>query len=212
MAGRHKRGTPRTQTELLPPSVEDYVGQHSVVRVIDAYVQGLDMARLGFSRSEPARTGRPGYAPDDLLRLYLYGYWNRLSSSRKLEVECKRNLELMWLLGRLSPDHKAISEFRRINGQAFREACAQFVQWLREVKLISAEEPVVAIDGSKFKACAARESVVNAEQLGAQREKLERQIGAYLEALDEADRQEEAETIRAGGRRCRRSAAWSGPW
>lgn len=189
--GQHKRGTPRTQTELLPPTIEDYVGADSVSRVIDAYVAGVDMAALGFRRSAPAHTGRPSYAPDDLLKLYLYGYWNRLCSSRKLELECRRNLEVMWLLGRLSPDHKTIAEFRRVNPKALRNACAAFVRCLREMKVSSAEEPVVAIDGSKFKACAARGSVVNAEQLAKRQRKVERQINDYLEELDRGDQREE---------------------
>ena len=189
--GHHKRGTPRTQTELLPPTIEDYVGGDSIARVIDAYVSGVDMAQVGFGRSAPAHTGRPSYAPDDLLKLYLYGYWNRLCSSRKLESECRRNLEVMWLLGRLSPDHKTIAEFRRVNAKALREACAAFVGCLREMKVISAEAPVVAIDGSKFKACAAKGSVLDAEQLAKQQKKIERQINDYLEELDRGDQREE---------------------
>lgn len=189
--GHHKRGTPRTQTELLPPTIEDYVGGDSISRVIDAYVSGVDMAGVGFGRSAPAHTGRPSYAPDDLLKLYLYGYWNRLCSSRKLESECRRNLEVMWLLGRLSPDHKTIAEFRRVNAKALREACAAFVRCLREMKVISAEAPVVAIDGSKFQASAAKGSVLNAEQLSKRQSKIERQINDYLEELDRGDQREE---------------------
>lgn len=193
MAGQHKRGRPRSQTAFLPPCVEDYVGTHNVVRVIEAYVAGLDMVALGFAKSVPAGTGRPAYAPDDLLRLYVYAYLNRLGGSRKLEVECQRNLELMWLMAELAPDHKTIAEFRRVNAEALRKVCADFVQFLREVKLVGGEEPVVAIDGSKFKACAARHSVVNAEQLAKQREKLEKKIAEYLRELEEADRQDEAQ-------------------
>jgi transposase len=191
MAGQHKRGIPRDQTALLPPTIEDYVGADSVARVIDAYVSGLDMAKLGFKRAVAADTGRPGYAPEDLLRLYLYGYWKRLGGSRKLEEACGCNLEVMWLMRQLRPDDWTICAFRRANGKAFRTACAQFVQFLREAALVGGEAPVVAIDGSKFKACASKNSVPNAEQLKKQREKIEKQIDRYLEELDEADRREE---------------------
>lgn len=194
MARQHKRGIPRTQTALLPPTIEDYAGPQSVARLIDEYVNGLDMMALGFARSVAADTGRPGYAPDDLFRLYLYGYWNRLGGSRKLEVECQRNLELMWLMGQLAPDHKTIAEFRRVNGEVFRRVCAQFVQFLREAKLVGGEEPVVAVDGSKFKACASKQSLLNAEQLAKERQKVEKRIAEYLEQMDEADRQEEGES------------------
>lgn len=197
MAGRHKRGRPRSQTALLPAAVEDYVGPHNVARVIEMYVSGLDMVALGFAKSVPAATGRPAYAPDDLLRLYLYAYLNRLGGSRKLEVECQRNLELMWLMGELVPDHKTIAEFRRVNAAAFGRVCAEFVEFLREAKLVGGEEPVVTIDGSKFKANAARHSVVNAEQLAKQREKVEKKIAEYLEELDEADRQDQGQPTAA---------------
>lgn len=193
MGHEHKRGIARTQTALLPPAVEDYVEARSVVRLIDRYVSGLDMAALGFARSVAAATGRPGYAPDDLLGLYLYGYWNRVRSSRRLEVECKRNLEVMWLMGQLAPDHKTIADFRRVNAAPFEAACAQFVQFLREVKLVGGEAPVVAVDGSKFKACASKKSVVDAEQMAKERKKIERRIAEYLEEMDEADRVEDGE-------------------
>ena len=191
--GKHKRGLARTQTALLPPAVEDYVGEHSLVRVIEAFVSELDLRELGFQNSVPANTGRPGYAPDDLLSLYLYGYWNRVRSSRRLEAECKRNLELMWLLNQLTPDHKSIAEFRRINAPAFQKACAQFVQLLRCAGLLGAEKSVVAVDGSNFKASASKASLMNAEQLAKQRAKTEQRIAEYLAQLDEADRQEQAE-------------------
>lgn len=193
MATKHKRGIARTQTALLPAAVEDYVGAHSIVRVIDEYVNGLDMVALGFDKSMSAPTGRPAYAPDDLLRLYLYGYWNRVRSSRKLEIECKRNLEAMWLMSQLAPDHKTIADFRRVNARPFQLMCAQFVQFLREQKLVGGDAPVVAIDGSKFKASAAKASLVTAEQAAKQREKIKKRIAEYLEQMDEADRQEAAE-------------------
>jgi transposase len=137
--------------------------------------------------------GRPPYAPDDLLKLYLYGYWNRVRTSRKLEAECKRNLEVMWLLGTLSFDHKTIADFRRDNAKPFKTVCAQFVQFLREAQLVGGEAPVVAVDGSKFKASASKASLVNAEQAAKQREKIEARVAEYLKELDEADRQSEGE-------------------
>lgn len=193
MAHQHKRGTPRTQTSLLPASIEDYVEAGTMVRLIDEYVSGLDMVGLGFAKSVPAHTGRPGYAPDDLLRLYLYGYWQRMRSSRRLELECTRNLEVMWLLGELKPDHKTIAEFRRVNGGAFGAACAQFVQFAREVRLIGGEAAIVAVDGSKFKASASKKSVPTAEQLQKEQKRIERRIADYLAEMDEADREEDAQ-------------------
>lgn len=190
---KHKRGIPRTQTALLPPAVEDYVAAHSLTRVIDAYVNGLGMGALGFEKSVPAATGRPSYAPDDLLKLYLYGYWNRIRSSRELEAECKRNVEVMWLLGQLAPDHKTIADFRRLNGGPLQVVCAQFVQFLREVELVGGEAPVVAVDGSKFKASASKASLVSAEQAARQRERIQQRIAEYLAQLDEADRREEGQ-------------------
>lgn len=193
MAHQHKRGIARTQTALLPPAVEDYVGAYSLVRVIDRYVDGLDMGALGFKKSVPLGEGRPPYAPDDLLKLYLYGYWHRIRASRKLEAECQRNLELMWLLGTLSFDHKTIADFRRENAQAFKAVCAQFVQFLRAAQLVGGEAPVVAIDGSKFKACAAKSSLVSAEQAAKERAKIEQRVAEYLKQMDEADRQDTQE-------------------
>ena len=193
MTSKHKRGIARTQTALLPPAVEDYVSAHNVVRVVDEYVSGLNMLELGFDKSVAAYTGRPSYAPDDLLRLYLYGYWNRVRSSRRLEIECHRNLEVMWLMGQLAPDHKTIADFRAINAEPFGAVCAKFVQFLRATKLVGGEAPVVAIDGSKFKASASKASLVNAEQAAKQREKIKKRIAEYLEQMDEADREEETE-------------------
>ena len=193
MGQQHKRGLARTQTALLPPAVEDYVGKHALVRVIDRYVDGLDMAGLGFKKSVPLGEGRPPYAPDDLLKLYLYGYWNRVRTSRKLEAECRRNLEMMWLLGQLVFDHKTIANFRRENAQAFKAACAQFVQFLRGAQLVGGEAPVVAVDGSKFKASASQASLVSAEQAAKQRARIEQRVAQYLEQMDEADGQEAAE-------------------
>jgi transposase len=197
MGHQHKRGLARTQTALLPPAVEDYVGKHALVRVIDAYVNGLDMVALEFKHSVVLGEGRPPYAPDDLLKLYLYGYWNRVRTSRRLEAECQRNLEVMWLLGTLVFDHKTIADFRRVNAQPFKTVCAQFVQFLREAQLVGGEAPVVAVDGSKFKASASKASLVNAEQAAKQRAKIEARVAEYLKQLDGADRQGEGEPAAA---------------
>ena len=193
MAHQHKRGIARTQTALLPPAVEDYVGAHALVRVIDRYVERLDMVALGFKKSVPLGEGRPPYAPDDLLKLYLYGYWNRVRSSRKLEVECQRNLEVMWLLGMLVFDHKTIADFRRENAPAFKAVCAQFVQFLRCAQLVGGEAPVVAVDGSKIKASASQASLVSAEQAAQQRARIAQRVAEYLAQMDAADRQEAAQ-------------------
>lgn len=191
--GKHIRGLARTQTALLPMSVEDYVEPDSVPRLIDTYVNGLDMRALGFAGCVPADTGRPGYAPDDLFKLFLYGYMSRIRSSRRLETECRRNLEVMWLMVQLTPDHKSIAEFRRINVKALQNACAEFTGFLREAELIGGEAPLVAVDGSRFKANAAKSSLLNAEQLTKERAHVEQRVAAYLEQMEQTDREEAAQ-------------------
>ena len=191
--GQHIRGMARTQTALLPLCVEDFVGADSLPRVIDAYVNGLNLRALGFSGCVPADTGRPGYAPDDLFKLFLYGYINRVRSSRRLEMECKRNVEVMWLMGQITPDHKSIAEFRRINVKALQGACSAFTCFMREAGLIAGDAPIVAVDGSRFKASAAKSSLMNAEQLAKERARIERRVGEYLAQLEEADREEVAQ-------------------
>ncbi len=157
-----------------------------LVRVIEAYVTRLDLHALGFSKAEPLKTGRPGYDPADLLKLYLYGYFQRIRSSRRLEAECQRNVEVMWLLGRLAPDFKTIADFRKDNGVAFQATCRAFVQFCRQVGLISGQ--LVAIDGSKFQAVASQRKHLSLTKLKRQQAKLEAQIARYLAELDEADR------------------------
>ncbi len=144
------RGASRHQVILFPESVEDYITADNPVRFIDAFVTSLDMAELGFLRAQPAETGRPAYDPGDLLRLYLYGYLHRVRSSRMLERETKVNLEVMWLLGKLTPDFKTIADFRRDNLAAIKQVCREFTLLCRKLKLFGGE--LVAIDGSKFKA------------------------------------------------------------
>jgi transposase len=152
---RFIEGTDRRQAALLPESPDDYVGADNPVRVVDAYVDALDLTELGFDGVAPEATGRPGYHPATLLKIYLYGYLNQVQSSRRLERECGRNLELIWLTGRLAPDFKTIADFRRDNGPAIRKVCSRFVALSRDLHLLDGN--AVAIDGSKFKAVNYRE-------------------------------------------------------
>jgi transposase len=147
---RYIEGTDRSQVTLFPDRLEDWVEADNPVRVIDAFVDALDLNELGFERATAAATGRPGYHPAVLLKLYVYGYLNRVQSSRRLEREAGRNVEVMWLTGRLVPDHKTIADFRKDNGTAIRKVCSQFVELCRRIGLLSVAS--VAIDGSKFKA------------------------------------------------------------
>jgi transposase len=152
---RYVEGWDRRQCFLLPECVDDYVDENNPVRAVDAFVDELEFSTLGFERATPAETGRPGYHPSVLLKLYLYGYLNRIASSRRLEREAQRNLEVVWLTGRLAPDFKTIADFRRDNGPAIRATCRQFVLLCREFGLFA--EALVAIDGSKFKAVNTRD-------------------------------------------------------
>ena len=179
------RGEAKGQGTLFPVSLDELVPADHVCRVIEAFATQLDVAGLGFSKAEPAATGRPAYDPADLLKLYLYGYLHQVRSSRRLERECQRNVEVMWLLGRLAPDHKTIAEFRRCEGRALRAACAAFVRLLRAAGVVGGEW--VAIDGSKFQAVASPNAVLWEEDLAGERVRLERQMGEYLASLDEAD-------------------------
>ncbi len=191
-------GEDRMQQTLLPNSLEDYVTEENPVRVIDVFIDELDLAALGFAGMTPAATGRPAYHPSTLLKIYLYGYLNRLQSSRRLERETQRNVELMWLTGRLSPDFKTIADFRRDNGEAIRAVCRQFVVLCRRLALFS--QAVAAIDGSKFKAVNNRDKNFTKAKLKKRMEQVEASIARYLQALDTADRQEgeiaEAKSVR----------------
>jgi transposase len=140
----------RGQWTLLPECLDDFIDESNPVRVIDVFVDALDLAEMSFEGVEPAATGRPSYHPSVLLKLYIYGYLNRVQSSRRLERETGRNVEVMWLLGRLVPDHKTIADFRKDNGLALRKVCARFIELCREMGLLTISS--VAIDGSKFKA------------------------------------------------------------
>ena len=151
---RHITGESRQQTTLLPDTLDDYVDGDHPVRVIDVFVDTLDIKVLGFSKAETQVTGRKPYHPGDLLKLYVYGYLNQTRSSRRLEKECHRNLELLWLMRRLAPNFKTISDFRKDNGTAVRGACRAFIQFCRQAGLLTGR--LVAIDGSKFKAAASK--------------------------------------------------------
>lgn len=183
------RGPDRAQVQLLPPCLEDYVSADSAARFIDAFVEGLDLMALGFSHAQPADTGRPPYHPADLLKLYLYGYLNRIRSSRRLEAEAARNLELIWLLRGLRPDFKTIADFRKDNHKAFKPLFKQFNVLCRRLGLFGAE--LVAIDGSKFKALNNMRHHYTQEQLGELVEKIERRIDDYLSQLDGQDQEAE---------------------
>ncbi len=185
---RFIEGVSRSQGTLFPERLGDFIGDDNPVRVIDAFVDQLDLLGLGFGRAEPEATGRPGYHPSVLLKLYIYGYLNRVQSSRRLEREAGRNVEVMWLTGRLVPDHKTIADFRKDNGKAIRRVCAQFVQLCRQLGLLAAAS--VAIDGSKFKAVNNRDRNFTRAKMQRRLAQIEDSVERYLHQLDSADRQE----------------------
>jgi transposase len=195
---RFIEGEDRRQGALLPEYLDDYVAEENPVRVIDVFVDELDLAGLGFERVQAAATGRPGYHPGSMLKLYLYGYLNQVQSSRRLEREARRNTELMWLLGKLAPDFKTIADFRRDNGAAIRATCAAFVAICRQVGLLSGG--VVAVDGSRFKAVNTRDKNFTPGAVRRRIEQAEESIERYLQALDTADRQEGEEAEFRGDR------------
>ena len=190
---RFVAGADRTQSTLLPECLDDFIDDSNPVRVIDAFVDALDLAELGFESVEPAATGRPSYHPSVLLKLYIYGYLNRVQSSRRLEREAGRNLEVMWLLGRLVPDHKTIADFRKDNGGAIKKVCARFVEGCRRLGLLS--KASVAIDGSKFKAVNNRDKNFTCAKVERRRTQLEESVSRYLSQLDTADLQDPSETL-----------------
>jgi transposase len=188
----------RTQDSFLPNRLEDYVSGENPVRVIDVFVEELDLNKLGFAGMQPEATGRPAYHPSTMLRIYLYGYLNRIQSSRRLERETQRNVELMWLTGRLMPDFKTIANFRKDNGPAIRGACRQFIVLCRQLNLFS--EAVVAVDGSKFKAVNNRDRNFTSAKVQKRMEQIEASINRYLSALDTADREEATTTPSRSGK------------
>jgi transposase len=185
---RFVEGLDRGQSTLFPACVDDWIGDDNPVRVIDVFVDELDLAEVGFGRVDPKATGRPAYHPSVLLKLYIYGYLNRVQSSRRLEREAGRNVEVMWLIGRLVPDHKTIADFRKDNGRAIRQVCAQFVALCRTLGLLA--EASVAIDGSKFKAVNNRDRNFTRAKMKRRMEQIEESVSRYLHQLDSADRQE----------------------
>jgi len=195
---RFIQGEHRGQSTLLPESLDDYVSNTNPVRVVDVFVDELDLVNLSFEGVIPADTGRPAYHPAILLKIYIYGYLNRIQSSRRLEREAQRNVELMWLTGRLMPDFKTIANFRKDNSKAIRGVCRQFVVLCQQLGLFG--ENLVAIDGSKFKAVNNRDRNFTSAKLKRRMEEIESSINRYLTALDTADRQEptssEAKTVR----------------
>jgi transposase len=192
---RFIEGEDRRQVTLLPECLDDYIAEDNPVRVVDAYVQELDLQELGFEGAEPAATGRPSYHPAVLLKIYIYGYLNRIQSSRRLEREAQRNVELMWLTGRLAPDFKTIADFRHDNGVGIRNVCRRFVELCRELKLFS--QAVVAVDGSKFKAVNARDRNFTPGKVQKRQEQIEESIKRYLDALDTADRTQAPTEVQA---------------
>jgi transposase len=193
---RFIQGEPRTQATLFPERPEDYISDDNPVRVIEAFVDELDLETLGFQGMIPKVTGRPAYHPSTMLKLYIYGYLNRIQSTRRLEREAGRNVELMWLLGRLTPDFKTIANFRRHNGKAIRKVCAQFVGLCRQLSLFN--QALVAIDGSKFKASNNRDKNFTPAKMKRRLEEIERSIGRYFSRLDRVDREEPTADMQSG--------------
>src|SRR6202035_5338627 len=185
---RFVEGADRGQSTLLPECLDEWVEESNSVRVIDSFVDALDLADLGFVGVDPAATGRPAYHPAVLLKLYIYGYLNRIQSSRRLERETQRNVELMWLTGRLMPDFKTIANLRKDNGPAIRGVCRQFIVLCRQLNLFT--QAVVAVDGSKFKAVNNRDRNFTSAKVQRRMEQIEASINRYLSALDIADQQE----------------------
>ena len=184
---RYVEGENRSQSTLFPESLDDYIAEDNPVRVVDVFVDQLELKELGFEGAEPEATGRPAYHPATLLKIYIYGYLNRIQSSRRLERETQRNVELIWLTGKLSPDFKTIADFRKDNGKGIKRVCREFVMLCRNLNLFS--EAIVAIDGSKFKAVNNRDKNFTAGKLKARIQHLEESIARYLGDLDRADRE-----------------------
>ena len=189
------QGADRQQTTLLPECLDDWVDESNPVRAVDVFVDALDLRDLGFDGVDPAATGRPAYHPSPMLKLYIYGYLNRVQSSRRLEREAGRNLEVMWLTGRFVPDHKTIADFRKDNGPAIKKVCAQFVALCRTMGLLA--NASVAIDGSKFKAVNSRDNNFTQAKMQRRLEQVEESVARYLSQLDTADRQEPSDALAA---------------
>jgi transposase len=187
---RFVEGLDREQSTLFPASLDDYVTEDNPVRAVEVFVEGLDLDKLGFVGVQPLDTGRPSYHPAVMLKLYIYGYLNRIPSSRRLERECQRNIELIWLTGQLAPDFKTIADFRKDNGKSIREVCREFVALCRKLDLLSTTS--VAIDGSKFKAVNARDKNFTEAKMRRRLERIDESIARYLSQLETADRHGDA--------------------
>lgn len=189
----HIKGQGRHQVTLLPEVLDDFVTEDNLVRVVDVFVDGLQLDVLGFESVNPKQTGRPGYHPATLLKLYIYGYLNRIQSSRRLEKEAHRNVELMWLLERLTPDFKTIADFRKNNGKGIKNTCRAFIDLCRQMQMFT--DVIVAIDGSKFKAVNSKSNNFTPQKAKGHIERVEQSIALYLNKLDEADKTAEPEII-----------------
>jgi transposase len=192
---RFVEGVDRGQSTLFPECLEDWICEDNPVRAVDVFVGELDLAEFGFGGVDPEATGRPSYHPSVLLKLYIYGYLNRVQSSRRLEREAGRNIEVMWLTGRLAPDHKTIADFRKDNGVAIRRVCARFVTLCRELGLLATAS--VAIDGSKFKAVNTRDKNFTRAKMERRLTQIEESVARYLSLLDTADLQEPSQALAA---------------
>jgi len=192
----HVCGQSRYQSTLFPEVLDEVVAEDCQVRVIDVFVDTLDLAGLGFAKVAAEATGRPPYAPGDLLKLYVYGYLNQMRSSRRLEREACRNVEVLWLINRLTPSFKTIADFRKDHATAIVGVCRAFIRFCREQGMFGAE--LLAIDGTKIAAVASRKKVITPKRIAEMNEAIDRKIGEYLMAMDEADRQEPAEETAAG--------------
>src|ERR1700735_5236791 len=190
---RFVEGIARQQARLFPECLEDWIDGDNPVRVIDAFVEKLDLLRLGFDGAVAEATGRPSYHPSVLLKLYIYGYLNRVQASRRLEHEAGRNVEVMWLTGRLVPDHKTIADFRKDNGTAIRKVCARFIALCRAMGLLTLAS--VAIDGSKFKAVNNRDNNFTRAKMERRMAQIEESVARYSQHPDTADRQEPSEAL-----------------
>src|ERR1700712_4387740 len=181
------QGADRQQTTLFPECLDDWVDEINSVRAVDVFVDALELRDLGFDGVDRAATVRPAYHPSPMLKLYIYGYLNRVQSSRRLEREAGRNLEVMWLTGRLVPDHKTIADFRKDNGAAIKKVCARFVALCRKMGLLA--KASVAIDGSKFKAVNSRDNNFTEGKIQRRQKQIEESVARYMSQLDTADRQ-----------------------
>jgi transposase len=186
-------GQDRKQTVLFPEVLDDYISEDNPVRFIDAFIEGLDLSGMGFGKAIPKETGRPPYDPGDLLRLYVYGYLNRTRSSRRLEREAGRNVELMWLMGKLRPDFKTIADFRKDNPQALKKVCREFTLWCKRLELFGGE--LVAIDGSKFGAVNSPKRNFTEKKLRRMMREIDHKIEQYVKELDRHDREEAGQPV-----------------